>query len=165
LWNQYKRPRRQVTLMPIKSMTEFKKTIFPQAGVKAEAEEDPIACAFLVAKTIENVYRKPGTLAKIAGGYAEAGQYDKALELAKTIKGAGWKARALTEIASAYTKTGQKKKALEMLSRSLEVVKTIKYAAWKAEALTEIASVYTKTGQKVNDKAKKILHEIIRDVE
>jgi tetratricopeptide (TPR) repeat protein len=108
------------------SLTEFKEVFLPQAKMKAEIEENPLACALFVARTIGNAHDKAEALAEIAGKYAAVGQYDRAL---------------------------------------LEVAKTIEKADDKARALAWIAIRYTETGQEVDDKARKLLHEIIETVE
>jgi len=100
-------------------------------------------------------------LADIAAQYAKAGQYGQALQVAKTIKDAYYKSMALTDIAAQYAKAGQMNKTSEILSQALQVAKTIKHAYSKSGALIDIAGEYAKARQRVDDKAKKILHEIV----
>ena len=64
--------------------------------------------------------------------YANAGQYDKALEVAQSINNADLKARALATIAITLAEKGQYDKALE-------VTKTIKDDPSKQMALDAIA--------------------------
>jgi len=216
------------------TIKEIKETIVPHIEIKAKAEENPLACALFVAKTIKDAddkswaladiaaqYAKAGqmnkaseilsqalqvaktivfasnkssALADIAAQYAKAGQYGQALQVAKTIKDADDKSMALTDIAAQYAKAGQMNKTSEILSQALQVAKTIKdaddkssaladiaaqyakagqygealqvaktikHAYYKSRALIDIAGEYAKARQRVDDKAKKILHEIV----
>jgi uncharacterized protein YpuA (DUF1002 family) len=89
----------------------------------AEAEQDPLKCAIIVAKEIQSASEKASALAGIVRAYAEAGQYDRALEVAKEIEYAYWKAIALADIAKAYAEAGQK--VTEEQSKILhEIIKT-----------------------------------------
>ena len=110
------------------TIKEIKETIVPHIEIKAKAEENPLACALFVAKT---------------------------------IKDADDKSWALTGIAAQYAKAGQMNKTSEILSQALQVAKTIKHAYSKSGALIDIAGEYAKARQRVDDKAKKILHEIV----
>ena len=103
------------------TIKEIKETIVPHIEIKAKAEENPLACALFVAKTIKDADDKSSALADIAAQYAKAGQYGEALQVAKTIK----------------------------------------HAYYKSRALIDIAGEYAKARQRVDDKAKKILHEIV----
>ena len=103
------------------TIKEIKETIVPHIEIKAKAEENPLACALFVAKTIKDADDKSSALADIAAQYAKAGQYGQALQVAKTIK----------------------------------------HAYYKSRALIDIAGEYAKARQRVDDKAKKILHEIV----
>ena len=183
------------------TIKEIKETIVPHIEIKAKAEENPLACALFVAKTIKDAddkswaltgiaaqyakagqmnkaseilsqalqvaktikhaYSKSRALTDIAAQYAKAGQYGQALQVAKTIKDAYYKSMALTDIAAQYAKAGQMNKASEILSQALQVAKTIKHAYSKSGALIDIAGEYAKARQRVDDKAKKILHEIV----
>lgn len=101
------------------TLTEFKESIVPQAKMKADAEENPFACALLVAKT------KASALVNIAWEYAETGQYGQALEIAKTIEDVHLKALALADIAGKYAEAGQKvddraRETLHEIIRELE---------------------------------------------
>ena len=136
------------------TIKEIKETIVPYVEIKAKAEENPLACALFVAITIKDASDKSWALAGIAGEYAKAGQYGQALQVAKTINSAYYKSWALADIAAQYAKTGQ-------YGQALQVAKTIKDADYKSRALANIAAQYAKTGQRVDDKAKKILHEIV----
>ena len=84
-----------------------------------------------------------------------------ALFVAIIIKDAYGKSSALAGIAAEYAKAGQMNKASEILSQALQVAKTINSPYDKSRALANIAAQYAKTGQRVDDKAKKILHEIV----
>jgi len=127
--------------------------------------------ALQIARTIKDAYYKSLALHDIADSYAKAGQKEKASELlsqalqvARTIEGASFKSLALCDIADSYAKAGQKEKASELLSQALQVARTIEYASSKSFALSEIADSYTKAGLKVDEKASKILHQIITEL-
>ena len=143
------------------TIKEIKETIVPHIEIKAKAEENPLACALFVAKTIKDADDKSWALADIAAQYAKAGQMNKAseilsqaLQVAKTIVFASNKSSALADIAAQYAKAGQ-------YGEALQVAKTIKHAYYKSRALIDIAGEYAKARQRVDDKAKKILHEIV----
>jgi len=122
--------------------TEFKEKVIPQMTVKAEAEESPLACALLVARTIEDANNKAWSLAEIAGAYAKAGQYDQALQVAATIATAVSQARALAETASQYAQAGQREKAAELFSQALQATQAVTNTFEKATVLAEIAGKY-----------------------
>jgi len=149
------------------TIKEIKETIVPHIEIKAKAEENPLACALFVAKTIKDADDKSWALADIAAQYAKAGQMNKAseilsqaLQVAKTIKDADDKSWALTGIAAQYAKAGQMNKASEILSQALQVAKTIKHAYSKSMALADIAAQYAKAGQM--NKASEILSQALQ---
>jgi tetratricopeptide (TPR) repeat protein len=127
----------------------------------AEAEQEILSCALLVANTIKEADAKALLLGIIAGGYAKAGQKEKAgqiltqaLETANTIKNRFPKDRALAGIADAYAEGGQ-------FTQALETANTIKYfKETKARVLAGIASGYAKAGQK--EKADQILTQALK---
>ncbi len=162
------------------------------AGEYAKAEQ--FDQAIQVARAIKGYYRdyfKASALAEIVGEYARSGQFDQALQVARTIKEDFWKAFALTKIAEEFARAGQFDQALQIarstensffkasasvkiadeyakvgqFDQALQVAKTIKDNFWKASALAAIAVKYASTAQKVDDSAKKILHEIVFNLE
>jgi tetratricopeptide (TPR) repeat protein len=98
----------------------------------AYAESGQFTQVLETANTIKDESRKAWALVRIAGGYAKAGQKEKAgqiltqaLETANTIKDEGPKARALAEIASAYAEAGQQPSEKDMV-KLRDTVHTIK---------------------------------------
>ena len=127
----------------------------------SKAEQDPLTCALIVAKTIEDESSKALALADIAGKYAETGQLSQALETAKTIEDESSKAWALADIAGKYAEAGQKEEAARLLSQALETAKTIEYESSKAWALENIAGKYAETGLKPSQTDVAHLHDIV----
>jgi hypothetical protein len=66
--------------------------------------------------------------------------------------------RILPDIAGKYAETGRYQQALE-------IAKTIDDDYEKARALTYIGSAYVEAGQKVDDRARKILRDILKELE
>ncbi|WP_198013623.1 tetratricopeptide repeat protein [Crinalium epipsammum] len=78
---------------------------------------------------------KAQKIAQIAGLYAKAKQYDRAMQLVGNIQNIdnySPKAEALAIIASNYNTDGQKDKALNILSQALQVAKATKCSLWKS---------------------------------
>jgi len=69
-------------------------------------------------------------LTKIAGNYAEVGQFDQALELAKIIEAEENSSYALTRISAKYAELGQ-------FGKALETAKIIKGVKAKADAFAQ----------------------------
>ena len=100
-------------------------------------------------------YFKAPALADISSKYAEAEQYDKALQIANTIEEDSEKARALADISSKYVEVGQYDKALQ-------IANTIEHDSQKAFALADIAGKYVEVGKEIDVNT---LHEIIAAIE
>lgn len=116
------------------TITELKE-IVSQVKMKADAEASPLACALFVAAHWDLT-----VVADIAGKYAEAGQYDQALQIVKTIEEPIGKDVALAKIAVAYAKA-------EQYDQALQIAKTIEDADVEARALVEMAGKYAKAEQ------------------
>jgi hypothetical protein len=65
------------------TLAELRDTVISQAKVKAEAEESPLACALLVAKTTADGAARGRLLADIASKYANAGQHEQVVPIVK----------------------------------------------------------------------------------
>lgn len=76
-----------------------------------------------MARLIEEEYNKDSALSRIAGGYAKAGFFSKALEVTKRIKDESDLVRRLTYIAVEYAKAGQEpsQQDVEQLSDILHI--------------------------------------------
>mgnify|MGYP000742916602 CR=1 FL=1 len=99
-------------------------------------------------------------MADIAKKYAEAGQFDQALEVARAIEDPYYRSQALTYIAGKYEEAGIKAEASSTLSQSIEAIKTIKDPSSRVSALTEIALTYAKSG--MGRKASEILSQALK---
>ncbi len=100
-----------------------------------------------------NPSRKAEVLGRVAIAYAQAGEYDQALEISKTIENAPYyRTGVLGAIASQYAQKGQMEQALQ-LAQSLDAGYT------KANTLSEIALNYLKTGQQ--EKASDIFSQAV----
>ena len=98
---------------------------------------------------------------EITGKYAEAGQFDQALETAATLENEASKTGALTEIAGMYAEAGQKEKSAQLLSQALAKAATMGDEELKARALVMIAGKYVETGQKPSQKDMAQLSKIV----
>src|SRR5262245_7057990 len=87
------------------SLAELTETVVPLAKAKAEAEQNPLACALLVAKTLESVSAKAKMLADIANKYTSTGQHDLTLQIVKTAGNATYE--MLSRMIGEYTEGGQ----------------------------------------------------------
>jgi tetratricopeptide (TPR) repeat protein len=99
------------------NVTEFKTRIVPLAELRAEAEGDLLACAFLLATTISDIEERGEALAMIAGRCAEVRQYDKALRIVQEIRREPEKSQAFAKIAFGYATAGQYDTALQVVSK------------------------------------------------
>ncbi len=144
------------------------------AGAYLEAGQSDRALQF--AQSIKNIKRaylsKVRILIKIADKCDEMGQTDKAYEIlsqaqqaANAIAEPHCKVIALIEIADKYAETEQNGKVFELLLQALETAKTIRYTFEKARALADIGIIYAKTRQDVDWRARKILSEIVIELE
>src|SRR5439155_439760 len=140
------------------TLTALKNTLVPQTKRKAETEENPLACALVIAKTITDSSRQAGVLEQIALVYIEVGQYLQALQIASMMEDAHSRAWLLAEIAGRGAKGGQKDKALGILSQALQIARTIGDASRKNWVLDQIARSYAAVGQ--YDQALQIAHSI-----
>jgi len=136
------------------TLDEFKKLETPLTQL-AEAEQQRLSCAMLVAKTIEDIPTKTKSLTEIAVKYASIGQKKradqilfKALELAKTIEKAPKRIESLSEIAVKHSEIGQKEKANQILSQAFQIVPNEpKEIHNPYTILFELAVKYAKIGQ------------------
>ncbi|MBC8427220.1 MAG: hypothetical protein H8E00_01030 [Deltaproteobacteria bacterium] len=146
---------------------------YPKANALAHiainyAEYGQYEKAFQVVNKIVDKPSKAEALTDIAENYFQFGQKDRAVQLyfqsflvAETIKGAGGACRntALAHIAKKYAEDGQYDKALNVVTK----IENIDQKAMSiAYILAAVAGVYEKGSQKLDDKARMVLHEIIR---
>jgi len=126
-----------------------------QAGMSTQASEI-LSQAFEIAKTT----REPDALANVAVKYAEIGMSEKAsailseaIDLAKNIRSS----YELADIAKKYAEAGQ-------FDQALELTRGVEDAYYKSQALVYIASKYEEHGKQLDDTARKILHEILMEL-
>ena len=62
------------------TLREFKSTFLPSARIRAGAEEDPLACALLVARTAGEAEKKARALTCVGGAYWKAGKKGRAAQ-------------------------------------------------------------------------------------
>lgn len=127
--------------------------IYAKAGNYDEAHK--------IANLIEKPYDKVIALTDISDKYIDDGQKASAIdslsqasENAKKVEYVDERDDALFRVIDKYAKIGDYEKALQL-------VKTIESPALKVSSLVAVDLGYIKTGQKVDDRAKKILREII----
>lgn len=145
------------------TITELKDTIVPQAQMKAEVEESPLACALLVASRIppstlivgtdEVLDARPEVVAKIVDKYAQAEQCTQVLQVARMTGVPFPKDWMFTEIAHKCAAAGQ-------YDQAFKAATTLENAYTKATALAEIANSYAQAGQK--EKAVEMLSQSLQ---
>lgn len=135
----------------------------------SEAEQSPLACALLLAKTLEEPGAKCYPLREIAGVYAQTGQSElaltllsQALEGAKAFEHAFAQSNAMTNIAAVYAGIGHAGQASQILSEALDAARMIEDASTRQSALAAIAKQSADAGD--FDQALKVL-QIIQDGE
>ena len=133
------------------STARLKEDVLPRARLKAEAEKDPLACAYLVSQTIPDVHFRAFLLASIAAGYAEAGDRERAsrilaeaLELAEREENDFLKVQNLSSIALRHADTVEEGKSAEILSRAIEVAEGIGGPDWTPAVLSSGEGTYRK---------------------
>ncbi|MDQ7823851.1 MAG: hypothetical protein RDV48_13715 [Candidatus Eremiobacteraeota bacterium] len=147
---------------------EFRSSLLPRARLRAEAEEDPVACAILIwEKTKRNEFYG-AILASEA--YAKRGQPDKAIAYAETEANVHLREDAFIEVTRACAEKGDiegAKRALKKL-QELEkadesggfVYKLIRAIVWldsalvKAGRVNEVSSVLSQAVAQGNDCSK-----------
>jgi len=86
----------------------------------------------------------------VATGYAEAGQYEQAIQLLSQIEDTpNYPSRILTQlaIAQAYSKNGQPEAATQQLNQALQALQTLDNTSAKLEALSRAAAQFGQLGQ------------------
>lgn len=139
---------------------EFKEEIIPRAKLKAEAENDPIDCAYYAVNLLDTVQfedklklKKAAKLTEISIRYAQLWRFKKSnsvltkgKSIVQTIYSDSFKVSALTEMAGVLGKTGKEKDALQLLSQAKTIVKNMP-AHQQAAALHRIISAYCSMDQ------------------
>jgi len=132
----------------------------------ARPEEDPAACAVLVAQTID----APGDayqLREIASCLGSARAEEASRVLAQAVRVAGRGARPLDrapdlqQIAAHYSVVGRKKDALRLLSRALAEAQRIDGWDYQVAILRRIARMYSYAGEP--EEALRITREVVPD--
>lgn len=100
---------------------EFKEEIIPTARLRAEAESNPLVCAFYAINLLDTI------------------QYEDKLKQKKAVK--------LAEISTEFSQNWQFKKAALVLSEGKEIVETIYSDIFKAEAFAEMARILGTAGK------------------
>lgn len=124
------------------------------AGKLAETGQDDSA-AQILSQALEMVEPvvfefekdKAMTLASIAQTFAEAGQFDQALEIATAVESKDVQAGALSRIAGQLAEAGKTEQAVQVASRALEAANAIANDVDKAWAQHEVAQATAGIGQ------------------
>jgi len=130
------------------TITEFRETIIPQAKLRADAEEDPLACALLLAKTLS----KDSVLEEVAVAYAKIGEFDQALQIAELVKDVDpYYLSALENIAIEYYKAGKKNESFVLLLKAFNIIESPEMKSdpifMEYSALEDVVLVYVKIGE------------------
>ena len=103
--------------------------------------------ALLIAKSIEDVDSRNGTLVEIAPTLAQVGQTEVALSIANSVEDVAFRSETLAKIAHALFQTGQKEAAQKITQEALSVVKGIASGYSRSSALVAIAQALAQAGQ------------------
>lgn len=155
------------------TFADLQHIIVPQAKHRAEAEEDPLACALLLAKTVEEPVSRAGLISTIGDYYDELGQQDRLLLLINVTDDTESAGRVLSETIARrlnpdhYEQAIQIMKAVEdpnrrdwglnwiardaanhgQLDRALQAADLIVLLQNKGDTLREIAESLAQAGQ------------------
>jgi len=86
-------------------------------------------------------------LGGIADKFAEAGQFDQALQIARTIEAPEGKAYELSQIADKYVKATRFEEAGRILDEAKQIAETIKDPTSKYSTLESLSASYAQAGQ------------------
>ena len=118
------------------------------SGKGAKAGE-MLSAALTVTAKIEPKSWKADSLSEIALGYAEAGQFKKALKTAQSIGQASKYTRLATtvKIAGSYAGISNKDEPLSILFKAIEETQIIEDTSYKSELLVHIVRAYANAGK------------------
>lgn len=126
------------------TLRTLRDTIIPRLQRQAEAENSPLACAFLVARTIPETQPRMDVLEQISQGYIEAQQYERALQVAERIEDEHSKAQILKTLVLKDVQAGRYEQGVR---RALRIAKLTTQELFGIEVLTEIAVRYVEADQ------------------
>ncbi|MFC1805117.1 tetratricopeptide repeat protein [Candidatus Omnitrophota bacterium] len=125
------------------------------------ARKDPLACALLVADTIQNSHAKSEARYKISMVYADAGRYDEAFRIARQTEEAFFRSKSITYLAAQYWKANEQEKARALLEEAQQVITEITDSYFKDWALLDLSVRYYSFGEK--EKSEQMITEIKLD--
>jgi hypothetical protein len=121
-----------------------------QSVSKSEAEQNPLACALFIAERMSE--GSPELLARAAGGFAQAGDCERALRIASSMNGTRWlrsdsfdasiKADSLGSVFVECSRLGDALNAEKSYAAALRIIEGIpkdKYGEELSRALTNLA--------------------------
>ena len=108
-----------------------------------------LSAALKIAGKIEPKSWKADSLSETALGYAEAGQFKKALKTAQSIGQASKYTRlaTLVKIAGSYARLSKKDEPMNILSMAVKETQIIEDISYKSELLVHIAKAYANAGK------------------
>lgn len=134
----------------------------PQAFSLENAEANPLACALLIAKSLDRPdHTETDALYEIAGKCVEAGRHAEALQITQTLDAAR-RAYVWAAIANRQTQDQQTDAAVVSLSHALQAAQSMDNAYSQADVFEFIATAYIKLDQ--HDQALQVL-QATRDVD
>lgn len=134
---------------------EFKEEIIPTARLRAEAESNPLVCAFYAINLLDTIQyedklkqMKAAKLAEISTEFSRNWQFKKAAsvlsegkEIVETIYSDSFKVEAFAEMARILGTAGKQKDALQLISQAKTVVKNLPPSE-RQEALLKVLTAY-----------------------
>jgi serine protease Do len=131
------------------------------AQAKAGFKEESVK-TFEKAKNIAETLKNDSLYSDIAAALAEAGNFDKAIEIANKPNKKPTKAKALAQIAGAQAEAGFKKESMKTVDAAIQTLQHLaeKFHDKKLDTLTQMATAQTQAGN--FDKAIEIA-EMIRE--
>jgi tetratricopeptide (TPR) repeat protein len=100
---------------PIEKTTQLVDTAVQYAALEQKNKAvETLAEAQTAAQAIDDPQTKGVALARVAGGYAEIGNFEQAQQIARSIKNVNERSRAFSGIAIAYAKAGYPNQAVKL---------------------------------------------------
>ncbi|NKE69138.1 tetratricopeptide repeat protein [Candidatus Manganitrophus noduliformans] len=133
-------------------LDQLRELILPQAKKRADAEENPLEVALLIAEKKADPAYRGYAIRGVALRYAEERKDERALEVALTKTWRGQRPGLLLDLSENYAKRGLIEKASGLLALALESAEAIPGTQdtleIRASQLAAVANAYVKAGKK-----------------
>jgi tetratricopeptide (TPR) repeat protein len=135
------------------TLAEFQEAV-SKVQARADAEGSFLACALFIANHTKDASHKTRILRQVALAYAQAGQYNLALQTVNSIEDAREKASTLADITGQYARAGQ-------YDEALRIANTMEHKSYKNIVLLGVVNAHAKAGH--FDRALQIVNSLEDD--